>query len=168
MVLKNSRGIALTTVVFITAILFTFITAALLFSSLDLRLTGNKKESDAALQVADTGVHHALAVIPAGTTFPYSSQTDVVPLTTYASISGYDYSVTAINTAGGTQAILTSQANGPNGVKKVVKAYIGRGTFGLGATSLPGSLASTTETNFSGTSFSINGNDNCNVASAVR
>ena len=49
MVLKNSRGIALMTVLFITAILFTFIAAGLLFSSLDLKLTGNLKRSDAAL-----------------------------------------------------------------------------------------------------------------------
>ena len=167
MVLKNSRGIALTIVVFITTILFTCIAAALLFSSLDLRLTGNFKQSNAALQVADMGLQHALAVIPPGTTFLYSAQTEVVPLTSYPSISGYDYSVTGINTAGGTQAILTSQANGPNGVKKIIKAYVGRGGFALGATSLPGSSAATTETNFSGTSFSINGNDNCNAAPAV-
>jgi hypothetical protein len=166
-VLKNSRGIALMTVLFITAILFTFIAAGLLFSSLDLKLTGNLKRSDAALHVADGGVQHALAVIPAGTTFPYSAQTEIVPLTTYPSISGYSYSVTAINTAGGTQAILTSQANGPNGTKKVVKAYIAWGSFAIGATSLPGSTALNTETNFSGTSFSINGNDNCNAAPAV-
>jgi len=37
------------TVLFITAILFTFIAAGLLFSSLDLKLTGNLKRSDAAL-----------------------------------------------------------------------------------------------------------------------
>src|SRR2546428_680288 len=48
-VLKNSRCIALMTVLFITAILFTFIAAGLLFSSLDLKLTGNLKRSDAAL-----------------------------------------------------------------------------------------------------------------------
>src|SRR5205823_5597720 len=36
-----------------------------------------------------------------------------------------------------------------------------------GATSLPGSTAANTETNFSGTSFSINGNDNCHAAPAV-
>src|SRR2546422_1995939 len=167
MIVKNSRCLALTTVIFMAAILFTFITASLLLSSLDLRLTGNLKRGDAALHVADGGVQHALIVIPAGTTFPYSAETAVVPLTSYPSISGYDYSVTGINTAGGTQAILTSQANGPNGVKKVIKAYVGRGGFGLGATSLPGSSAGTTETNFSGTSFSINGNDNCNAAPAV-
>src|SRR5207247_9059116 len=63
--------------------------------------------------------------------------------------------------------ILTSTANGPNGTRKVIKGYIGRGSFGMGATSLPGSTAANTETNFSGTSFSINGNDNCHAAPAV-
>src|SRR5207244_11904599 len=44
---------------------------------------------------------------------------------------------------------------------------VGRVGFRLGATSLRWSSAGTTETNFSGTSFSINGNDNCNAAPAV-
>jgi hypothetical protein len=167
MALKNSRGIALMTVIFITAILFTFITATVILSSLDLKLTSNLKLSDAAIQVADSGVHHALAVIPAGTTFPYSAETEVVPWTNHPSLSRYSYLVTGINTAGGTQAILTSEASGPNGTRKIIKAYVGRGSFGLGATSLPGSVASSTETNFSGDSFTINGSDNCNAAPSV-
>ena len=163
-VLKNSQGMALVVVVFVAAILFTLVSSALLFSSLDLKLTSNLKLGDIDLQVADTGVHHALAVIPAGTTFPYSSSTTVVPSTNQPAVSGFSYSVTAVNTAGDTQAILTSTALGPNGTKKIIEAYIGRGTFGLGAVSLPGAIAANTETNFSGDSFTINGNDNCNAA----
>ena len=165
--LKDSQGIALTVVIFVVAILFTLTGASLLFSGLDLKATGALKTGTIALQVADTGVHHALAVIPAGTSFPYSSTTEIVALTSHPTIAGYSYSVTAANTAGNTQAILTATAIGPNGAKKVIVAYIGRGSFGLGATSLPGSTAPSTETNFSGTSFSINGSDNCNAAPAV-
>lgn len=165
--LANSRGIALTVAIFMVTILFTLTGATLLFSSLDLKMNNSLQTGTIALQVADTGIYHALAVIPAGTTFPYNSPAEIVPLTAHPTISGYSYSVTAVNTAGNTQAILTATAVGPNGAKKVVVAYIGRGSFGLGATSLPGSSASSTETTFSGTAFTINGSDNCNAAPAV-
>ncbi len=178
--MKDSRGIALAVVIFIVAILLTLTGSGLFLSSLELRLVSNLKLSDAALQVADTGVQHALAVIPAGTTFSYSTDpnnpTCIVPSSSCSSTNydfggGYSYTVTAINDSaspgGNSRAILTSTAFGPNGTKKVIVAYIGRGSFGLGATSLPGSTAPNTETNFSGTSFSIDGNDNCNAAPAV-
>lgn len=163
----GSRGLALTVVIFVVAILLTLTSATLLFSSLDLKITSAHKTGTIALQIADSGIQHALAVIPAGTAFPYNSATEVVPLTAHPTIAGFSYSVTAANTAGNTQAILTSTAVGLNGAKKVIVAYIGRGSFGLGATSLPGSTAPSTETTFSGTAFSINGNDNCNAAAAV-
>lgn len=167
--LKDSRGIALVIIVFITSILLTIVTSALLFSSLDLKLTSNLKLGDAAFHVADAGIQHALAVIPSGTTFSYSTDsanpTSVVPTTAFS--AGYTYKVTAIKDTSSTQAILTSTAFGPDSTKRAVTAYIGLGGFGLGATSLPGSTAAGTETNFSGTSFTINGNDNCNAAPAV-
>lgn len=165
--LIGSQGVALTVVIFVVAILLTLTGAGLLFSGLDLKATSALKTGTITFQVADAGIQHALAVIPAGTTFPYNSLTEVVPSTPHPTNAGFSYSVTAINTAGNSQAILTSAAMGPNGAKKVIVAYIGRGSFGLGATSLPGSTASSTETTFSGTSFSINGNDNCNAAPAV-
>ena len=168
-ILKDSKGVALVIVIFVATALFTIVSSALLFSSLDLKLTGNRKLSDAAIQVADTGIHHALAVIPVGTTFSYTSETTILNSVSFG--GGYSYTVKAINdpasSGGNSRAILTSTALGPNGTKKVIVAYIGRGSLGLGATSLPGSSAATTETNFSGTSFSINGNDNCNTAPPV-
>ena len=170
----ESQGIALVVVIFVVAVLLTLTGAGLLFSGLDLKITSAMKTGTIALQVADTGIQHALTVIPAGTTFPYTdppytstTPATVVPNTNHPTIAGYSYSVTAVNTAVDTQAILTSTAIGPNGSKKIIVAYVGRGSFGLGATSLPGSSAPNTETNFSGTSFSINGNDNCNAAPAV-
>ena len=165
--LKDSRGMALVVVIFIVSILLTLTGAGLLFSQLDLKMTGNHKLGTQALEVADTGVQHALAVIPVGTTFPYSSFAEVVSSTIHPSVSGFSYSVEAVNTAADMQAVLTSISQGPNGTKKVVMAYIGRGTFGLGATSLPGSVADSTETNFSGDTFTISGIDNCGAAPAV-
>ncbi len=165
--LIESQGIALVVVIFVVAVLLTLTGAGLLFSGLDLKVTSALKTGTVALQIADTGIQHALAIIPAGTSFSYSSPTEIVPSTPHPTIPGYSYSVTAVNTAGNSQAIFTSTATGPNNTKKVIVAYIGRGSFGLGATSLPGSTAANTETNFSGTSFTINGNDNCNAAPAV-
>jgi hypothetical protein len=130
-------------------------------------MSSNLKLGDTALQVADTGIQHALAVIPSGGNFTYTSTTTIVPTTAHPTLTGFSYTVTAINTAGGAQAILTSTATGPNSVQKVVTAYISRGTYGLGATSLAGSTAAATETTFSGTAFSINGTDQCGAASAV-
>lgn len=174
--LVNSHGIALTVVIFVIAILFTLSGSALLFSGLDLKMTSAMKTGTNALHAGDAGIQHALGIIPPGTNFNYSTDasnpTCIIPSTSCSSTkfdfgNGYSYTVTAVNTAGNSQAILTSTAFGPNGAKKVVVAYIGRGGFGLGATSLPGSPADKTETNFSGTSFSINGNDNCNVLPPV-
>ncbi len=174
--LKDNRGIVLTVVIFVVTLLFTLISASLLFSSLDLKTTNSLKTETMSLQAADVGVQHALGVIPAGITFPYTnppytstSPAQIVPTPPatwfpFPTGSGYSYSVTAINTAGDTQAILTSTAQGPNGAQNTILAYVGRGSFGLGATSVPGSTAPNTLTNFSGNSFSINGNDNCTPA----
>ena len=173
-ILKDSCGIALALVIYVITFFLTMTGASLFFSGLDLKMTSNFETGTIALQVADAGVQHALAVIPAGTTFPYTnppytnaSPAQVVPSTAYPTGSGFSYSVTGVDTAGNTQAILTSKAQGPNGTQMVILAYIGRGSFGLGATSIPGSTAPNTVTNFSGSSFSINGNDNCNSAPAV-
>ena len=174
-VVRSDRGMALVVIIFVGAILLTLTGASLLFSSLDLKATSAMKDGTIALQVADAGIHHALSVIPPGTSFSYStdpnSPTCVVPSSSCSTNKfefggGYSYTVTAINTAGNSQAILTATAFGPNGTKKVVVAYIGRGSYGLGAIHAPG-LAANIETQFAGTSFSLNGNDQCGTASAV-
>lgn len=165
--LKQSKGMALILVVFVSAMLLPILGAGLFFSGLNLKSASNLKTGNAAFQVADSGIQHGLAAIPVGVGFAYSSQTEIVPSSSLPSLSEFSYSVQAINTAAGSKAILTSTALGPNGSKKIVIAYVGRGSYGLGAISLPGSTAATTETNFSGTSFSINGNDQCGSAPPV-
>jgi len=173
--LANSRGVALAVVIFMVAILFTLTGATLLFSGLDLKMTSAMKTGTSTLHVADAGVQHAVSVIPPGATFNYSTDpnnpTCLIPssscaTTKYEFGNGYSYTVTGVSTAGNSQAILTSTAFGPNGAKKVVVAYIGRGSYGLGAIHAPG-LAANIETQFAGTSFSLNGNDQCGTASAV-
>ena len=165
--LKSEKGLALVLVVMVSALLLPLLFSGLRSSGLNLQVASNLKVSDITLQVADMGIHHALAVIPSGGVFTYSSTTPIVPLTAHPTLTGYSYSVTAINTAGGAQAILTSTAQGPNSSQKVVTAYIARGNYGLGSISLTGSLAATTETSFSGTSFDVSGTDQCGMASAV-
>jgi hypothetical protein len=105
--LKNERGIALVVVIFMGSILFTLIGASLLFSRLNLKSAVNLEQGTFSLHVADTGLQHALAVIPAGNSFPYSSSTPVVGQTSHPTMTGFSYSVTAVNDAGGTKAILT-------------------------------------------------------------
>src|SRR3989304_2070245 len=148
--LKNSQGMALVVIIFVGAILLTLTGASLLFSSLDLKATSAMKDGTIALQVADAGIHPALSVMPPGTSFSYStdpnSPTCVVPSSSCSTNKfefggGYSYTVTAINTAGNSQAILTATALGPNGTKKAVVAYVGRGSYALGAIHAPGLAA---------------------------
>lgn len=162
----NNRGMALTTAIFITSILLSVTGAGLLFSQIDLKTSGNHKLGTQALAVADSGIHHSLAVIPAGIAFPYSSPQELVGSATLPELPGFSYTVVAVNTAGDTQAILTSTSEGPQGSRKVIVAYVGRGGYALGAVHAPG-IAANIETGFSGDSFSINGNDRCGQAPPV-
>lgn len=59
--LKNSRGVALVVVTFITAILMTLTGASLLFSQLDLKMTSNFKTGTSAFHIADAGIESAKA-----------------------------------------------------------------------------------------------------------
>ena len=162
--LKNEQGIALVVGIMITVVLLSITGAALLFSGLNLKTASNLKTGTVALQVADAGIHHGLVAIPSGTTFSYStnpnSPTTVVSSTSF---NGYTYSVTAINdsasSGGNSRAILTSTALGPNGIKKIIVAYAGRGgSGGLGAIYLPGPR-SNTAIRFAEPSFRIDGTD---------
>ncbi len=156
----------LTVVIMVTVLLLSIIGATLVLSQLELKKTSNHILNTQALALADAGVQHALAVIPPGNNFPYTNETLVVPSTAYSSLPGFSYSVNAINTAGGTQAIFTSTALGPNGTKKVIVFYAGRGDYGLGSVHAPGN-ADNVETRFEGTSFTIDGSDRCSAAPSV-
>lgn len=167
--LNNDRGIALVVTIMIMALLLSITGSGLLFSAINLKTTSSFKAGSNAFYVADAGIRHALAVIPSGSTFNYSTSTEVASGSLGTS---YTYTVTAINDStspgGNTRAILTSTAVDSKGTKRVVEAYVERSAqYGFGATSMPGSDAATTETNFSGDSFTINGNDYCGAAPAV-
>jgi Tfp pilus assembly protein PilX len=162
-ILKTNRGISLLIVVMVMVLLLSMTGASLMFTSINFRSVNNLRLSTAALQAADAGVQHALALVPSDLTFSYSSSTTLV--NAYSFASGYSYTVTALNdsasSGGNTRAILTSTATGPNGTQKVVIAYLARDTAGgtgQGTVYIPG-LAPNIETDFGGNSFTITGND---------
>jgi hypothetical protein len=153
-------------VIMVVVLMLSITGATLSLNRLELKKTSNHKLGTQALGVADAGLQHAFAAMPAGINFPYNTETQVVPSTAISSLPGFTYSVKALNTAGGTQAILTSTALGPNGTKKVLVAYAKRGSYGFGAIHLEGA-ADTIETQFAGVSFEVNGNDFCGSAPAA-
>jgi len=168
-VLKGSQGIAMVVVIAMMVILLSITGAALLFSGLNLKAASNLKTGSGAIHAADAGVQHALAIIPNGTNFTYSSSgTSVVPTTAFPTpTSSYNYTVTATNNPPSTlpstsTAILTSTANGPNNSRRVIRAYIGRSTTSWtppGAIFIPGSTASQEVFDPSSTTWTVTGND---------
>src|SRR3989338_8330966 len=172
--LKSNQGMAMMVVLAVIVILLSITGAALLFSGLNLKTASNLKTGGGAIHVADAGVQHALSVIPAGTTFSYSADTNnptcVIPsssctTTSYSFAGSYAYTVTATNdpdsTGGNTRAILISSATGPNSSNRKVRAYIGRSSASWappGAIYIPGGSSSDADFNTTG-SFFITGTD---------
>jgi hypothetical protein len=164
-ILKDDHGISLIVVVMIMVLLLTMTGASLLFTSIHARSAANLRLGTTALHAADAGIRHAVAVIPKGLVFNYPAEGGSAPTIASGSIGGgYSYTVTAMNDptspGGNTRAILTSTGRGPGNTRKVVIAYVARGDTveGDGTVFIPG-RADTVETNFSGTSFLITGND---------
>ena len=163
---QDSKGIALVVVIIIMVIFLSITGASLLLSGLNLKSASNYKSGTAGLNTADAGMHHALAVIPAGTNFSYGSGATVVPVTPFVTASsGFSYTVSATNdpptSPSTSRAILTSTATGPNGSKRVVQAYIGRSIASWappGAVYIPAGSGSDANFNTAGTFF-ITGND---------
>lgn len=153
---KSERGIALVVILMFMAVLMALSGAGLLFSGLNLRTTAYFKTGNMAFYAADSGIQHALTQVPVGTTFSYTG----LPLLDSVSFgNGYSYTVTAINDADPTRAILTSTAKGPNSSTRTVKAYIARDSWvPPGALYVPGDPLYI-ETQFNGSAFRINGKD---------
>lgn len=170
-ILNDQRGIIMVFSLFVITVLLLLTGASLSFSMLNLRKTSNLKTGTTTFHVADACIQHALPppFIPLGITFSYTTETTILDSVSFG--DSYPCTVKAINDpaspGGDTRAILTSTASGPNSAKKVAVAYIKRGNLGLGAISFPGVSANNTVTNFSGDTFTINGNDQCNAVPAV-
>jgi hypothetical protein len=167
-ILKSSKGITLFVAILVMTILMFIIGAALSLSRVELKKTSNHKLGTQALEIADAGLQHALAVIPDGAYFDYTNLTQIFgSALTYPSLPGFTYKVEGQNIAEGKYAILTASAeHAASGTKKTILAYVHRGSNGYGAVHLEGA-ADTIETRFNGENFEINGNDRCGVKSAV-
>jgi len=138
-ILKGSEGLALITVIFVAAFFLIFVAGGLFFAQLNLKIASNFKLATQAVEVADAGLQHGLAVIP--WVWDFNSQLNcgtppcpVVSQTSFPSVSGFTYTVTAQNNPGeasptvdsDSKILVTAQANGPSSTKKIVEAYVRR------------------------------------------
>jgi len=176
-IVRDSQGLALFMVIFVMAFFLLFITGSLVFSQLELKKTNNTRLVTQALEVADAGLQHALAVIGSG--YEFDSQLNcitppctVISQTQFPSNFGFSYTVTAKNDDtdiqnGGSATndtnrmiILNSISSGPNGTTKEAQAYVKRSLVSFlppGAVYLP--AGSATITFDTGSGFFISGND---------
>ena len=138
-ILKGSEGLALITVIFVAAFFLIFVAGGLFFAQLNLKIASNFKLATQAVEVADAGLQHGLAVIP--WVWNFNGQLNcgtppcpVVSQTSFPSGSGFTYTVTAQNNPGeasptvdsDSKILVTAQANGPSSTKKIVEAYVRR------------------------------------------
>jgi len=176
-ILKGSEGIALFVAILMMTIMLCFIGASLFLSRVDTKITNNYKFAIQALEVADAGLQHALAVIEQGFDFDNelncgTPPCDVISTTTFSAAPWMTYSVTVENDAfdianGGSPTddtdslvVLISTANGPNDTKRQVQAYVNRSPLAFtppGALYLPASSANVSFD--AGTGFFITGDD---------
>jgi hypothetical protein len=160
--LQNDRGIALAVAIMVVALLLSITGATMSLSQLELKKTSNHKLGTQVLEIADAGLQHALSAIPDGAYFDYDNPTQVLgSALNYPNFPGYTYKVKGDNIGDGQYAILTASAeHAASGTKKVILAYVSRGSYGMGTVHLGGE-ADTIETNFDGEAFTINGTDRC-------
>lgn len=138
-ILRGSEGLTLFMVIFVMAFFLIFVTGGLFFAQLNLKMASNFKLATQAVEVADVGLQHGLAVIPWVWNFNGQLNCGTPPCTVVAetsvpSVSGFTYTVTAKNDPPEASAtndtnsliLLTSQASGPSSTKSSVEAYVRR------------------------------------------
>jgi len=142
-ILKSSEGIALFVAILVMTIVMLFLGASLFLSRVDTKITSNFKLGTQALEVADAGLQHGLTLLQSGTDFDGDLNCGTPPCnllsaTTFPVGSDFTYTVTVENDSpdinnGGSPTddtdslvVLVSTANGPNGVKRQVQAYVNR------------------------------------------
>jgi len=178
-ILRSSEGLTLFMVIFVMAFFLLFVTGALFLAQVDLKKTSNLKLAVQAVEVADAGLQHALALVPWVLNFNDQLNCGAPPCSLVSNSffgSGFSYTVTVqndltdINNGGSATndtnntVLVTSVASGPNGSKKVVEAYIRRSLSRFNppaALYINGASASPVGTYFfdSSDSIRISGND---------
>jgi hypothetical protein len=176
--LENDRGIVLIAVLCLIAALVLVGTTAYIVSSTDVKIGGNFRTNQTALQVAMAGTEQARQTLRAANASSSNPASFSEELVAYAStplassstfVSGYAYSASLTNdsAAGETsttdingKAVITSIATGPNNAKSVVITTVQLYSF---SNNSPAVLYSKDNTTLNGSSININGNDagNC-------
>ncbi len=141
-ILRNSRGLALFMSIALMTIFMFFLSASLYLTRVDTRITANLKMATQAFEVADAGLHHAMAVFSTGYDFDSilscgSQECTIADASGAISnrpfASGFSYTVSAQNDPGdaGGQTddtnntiLVISQSFGPAGVTDTVEAYV--------------------------------------------
>lgn len=140
-ILKDKKGIALFMAIAAMAVFLFFVSASLFLTRIDSKVTSNFKLATQALEVADAGLNHALAMIASGYDFDQELNcgNPKCPLVSNPSFpvgSSFSYTVTAENDP--VEAVsypnddqnniilLVSTADGPAKTSKSVKAYVRR------------------------------------------
>lgn len=138
-ILRGSEGLTLFMVLFVMAFFLVFVTGGLFFAQLNLKVANNLKLATQAVEVADAGLQHGLALVP--WVWDFDSQLNcgtppcsLINQTSFPSVAGFTYTVTAKNDPGegvptddtNNTILLTSRADGPRSTKKIVEAYVRR------------------------------------------
>jgi len=176
-ILKSSQGLALFMSIAMMTIFLFFLSASLYLTRVDTKITSNLKLATQALEVADAGLQHAVAVIETGYDFDGQLNCGTPPCTlvsntSFPAGSGFSYTVMAQNdqediSTGGSATddtnnllVLTSTANGPNDTKSEIQAYVGRSSVGFTPPAAIYAPANTEVATFpDGNGFFITGND---------
>ena len=179
-ILKNSRGLALFMSIVLMAIFLFFLSASFYLVRIDSKITANFKLGTQAIEVADAGLQHALALIATGYDFDGDLDCQPLPLpcklasnVTFPPNSGFSYTVTVENDLfdiinnGATAmddknnlVVLTSTANGPSDTKSEIQAYVRRSSVGFTPPAALYAPATTATVTFpSGNGIFITGDD---------
>jgi hypothetical protein len=172
--LANERGIVLIAVLCLIATLVLVGTTAYIVSSTDVKIGGNFRTNQTALQVAMAGAEQGrqtLRALNATSTNPTNFSEELAayvssPLASSSSlVSGYTYNASLTNDSGvgetsttdnNGKAVITSIATGPNNAKAIVVTTVQVYSF---SNNSPAVLYSKDNTSLNGSAININGND---------
>lgn len=177
-ILANEKGVVLIAVLVLLTTLILVGTTAFIVSSTDVKVGGNYKMNQTALQVAMAGTEKARETLRAANASSSNPTNFSEELAAYISsplassstlVSGYTYNASLTNdsavgetstTDNNGKVVITSVATGPNNSKAIVITTVQLYSF---SNNSPAVLYSKDNTTLNGSAININGNDagNC-------